>query len=80
MVQNRNSPERSGHSRVREIRAQRQADAHNPSEWTQAGLATKVGASLRSVRAWEAGNTVPRPFYRRRLATALGVSVTDLGF
>jgi DNA-binding XRE family transcriptional regulator len=52
----------------------------NPSEWTQVGLAQKVGASVRSVKAWEAGDAVPRPFYRRRLAKVLGVSITDLGF
>jgi ribosome-binding protein aMBF1 (putative translation factor) len=80
MVQNRKSPAGSGRSRVREIRSQRQADAHNPGEWTQAGLAAKVGASVRSVKAWEAGATVPRLFYRRRLAKALGVNITDLGF
>ncbi|MHB8489320.1 MAG: helix-turn-helix transcriptional regulator [Candidatus Dormibacteria bacterium] len=80
MVQNRKSPTRSGQNRVLELRSQRQADAANPSEWTQAGLARKVGASLRSVKAWEAGATVPRPFYRRRLAKALGVGVADLGF
>jgi GNAT superfamily N-acetyltransferase len=39
-----------------------------------------VGASLRSVKAWEAGDAVPRPFYRRRLAKVLGVSVAELGF
>ena len=80
IVQNRKSPARSRQSRVLEIRSQRQADATNPSEWTQAGLAKKVGASLRSVKAWEAGDTVPRLFFRSRLAKALGVSVADLGF
>ena len=80
MVQDRKSPGRSGQNRILEFRSQRQADATNPSEWTQAGLARKVGASLRSVKAWEAGDTVPRLFYRRRLAKALGVSVADLGF
>ncbi len=80
MVQNRKSPTRSAHSRILELRSQRQADSRNPSEWTQVGLARKVGASVRSVKAWEAGDTVPRLFYRRRLAKALGVSVTDLGF
>jgi hypothetical protein len=34
----------------------------------------------RTIKAWEAGYTVPRPFNRRRLAKALGVRVTDLGF
>ena len=80
MVQDRKSPARSGHSRILELRSQRQADAADPSEWTQAGLARKVGASVRSVKAWEAGDALPRVFYRRRLAKALGVSVADLGF
>jgi ribosome-binding protein aMBF1 (putative translation factor) len=80
MVQNRTSRPKLSQSRVFELRCQRQADAANPSQWTQAGLAQMVGASLRSVKAWEAGETVPRPFYRRRLAKALGVSVAELGF
>lgn len=80
MVQNRKSPRRSGQSKILELRTQRQADATNPSEWTQAGLAHKVGASVRSVKAWEAGDTLPRLFYRRRLAKAFGVSVSELGF
>ena len=63
-----------------QVRSQRQADAADPSEWTQVALAQKVGASVRSVKAWEAGDTVPRLFYRRRLAKVLGVSVADLGF
>jgi len=80
MVQNRNPRPRSTKSKVLELRSQRQADAANPSEWTQVGLAQKVGASVRSIKAWEAGDTVPRQFYRRRLAKVLGVRVADLGF
>jgi DNA-binding XRE family transcriptional regulator len=80
MVQNRKLRKPLGQTMVFELRCQRQADAANPSEWTQAGLAHMVGASVRSVKAWEAGDTVPRPFYRRRLARVLGVSVTKLGF
>jgi ribosome-binding protein aMBF1 (putative translation factor) len=80
MVQNRKSPGKPDANRVFELRCQRQADAEDPSAWTQAGLAKMVGASLRSVKAWEAGDTVPRPFYRQRLATALGVDVAELGF
>jgi ribosome-binding protein aMBF1 (putative translation factor) len=80
MVQNRKSRRKLGQTKVFELRSQRQAEAANPSEWTQAGLARMVGASLRSVKAWEAGETVPRPFYRRRLAKALGIGVDELGF
>lgn len=80
MVQKRKSPATQGQSRVLELRSQRQADAANPSDWTQAGLARMVGASVRSVKAWEADDAVPRLYYRRRLAKALGVSVAELGF
>jgi DNA-binding XRE family transcriptional regulator len=80
MVQNRKSPPKRGEPRILELRSRRQADARYPSEWTQAGLARRVGASVRSVKAWEAGDTVPRLFFRRRLAKVLGVSVDELGF
>jgi len=80
MVQDRKSPSKTGKSRISELRSQRQAEAVRASDWTQAGLARKVGASLRSVKAWEAGDAVPRLFYRRRLAKVLGVSVSELGF
>ena len=80
MVQKRKIAHQLGRSRVAELRSRRQADAANPSQWTQAGLAQRVGASVRSVKAWEAGESVPRPFYRQRLAKALGVRVDDLGF
>ena len=60
MVQKRESSPRSGQSQILQVRSQRQADSPDPSEWTQVALAQKVGASVRSVKAWEAGNTVPR--------------------
>jgi ribosome-binding protein aMBF1 (putative translation factor) len=80
MVQKRKRPAQSGRSRLAEMRSRRQAEATNPSEWTQLGLARKVGASVRSVKAWEAGAAVPRPFYRERLAKVLGVGPSELGF
>jgi ribosome-binding protein aMBF1 (putative translation factor) len=80
MVQDRKSPSKASQSRISELRAQRQADAVRASDWTQAGLARKVGASVRSVKAWEAGDAVPRLFFRRRLAKVLGVNISELGF
>ena len=79
-MQKRKSPTNRSQPRILELRSRRQAEARNPSEWTQAGLARRVGASVRSVKAWEAGDTVPRLFFRRRLAKVLGVSVEELGF
>ena len=80
MVQDRKLRTPLGHSMVFELRCQRQADAADPRQWTQAGLAQKVGASVRSVKAWEAGDAAPRPYYRRRLANVLGVSEGELEF
>ncbi|MFI5287845.1 MAG: helix-turn-helix transcriptional regulator [Candidatus Dormibacteria bacterium] len=80
MVQKRKRPAPNGPSRLAELRSQRQAEAADPGEWTQVGLARKVGASVRSVKAWEAGATLPRLFHRRRLAKALGVGIAELGF
>ena len=80
MVQDLKPLTKSPPSRLSDHRTRRQADSADPSEWTQAGLARKVGASVRSVKAWEAGDAIPRPYNRRRLAKALGVSVSDLGF
>lgn len=80
MVQKRKLPVQPKASRVAELRWQRQADATDPSRWTQVALARMVGASVRSVKAWEAGDTVPREFHRRRLAKIFGVNVEELGF
>ena len=80
MVQNRKSPLKSAPSRILELRSRRQADATNAGEWTQAALARMVGASVRSVKAWESGDAVPRPFFRRRLAKVFGVKLEELGF
>ena len=80
MVQKSKLRATSGSSKVSELRSRRQAEAANPRDWTQAGLARMVGASLRSVKAWEAGDAVPRSFYRQRLAKAFGVRVDELGF
>ena len=80
MVQKRKQPARTKQSRLAELRSERQAEAADPSAWTQVGLARKVGASVRSVKAWEAGATLPRLYYRRRLAKAFGVAISELGF
>jgi DNA-binding XRE family transcriptional regulator len=80
MVQNSKVPYGPGQRRLAELRSARQAESPNPRDWTQVALARKVGASVRSVKAWESGQTVPRPFYRRRLAMVFGLAVTDLGF
>jgi DNA-binding XRE family transcriptional regulator len=80
MVQKSKLRASSGRSTVGELRSRRQAEAADPRQWTQAGLARAVGASLRSVKAWEAGDAVPRSFFRQRLAKAFGVTVDELGF
>ena len=80
MGQKRKQLARGNPSLLAELRSERQAEAADPSDWTQIALARKVGASVRSIKAWEAGDTVPRLYYRRRLAKALGVGIAELGF
>jgi ribosome-binding protein aMBF1 (putative translation factor) len=63
---------------IRELREQRMADAADPSDWTQQAVADKLGAAIRSVKAWEAGHSTPRPYMRRRLAKLFGVTPADL--
>src|SRR6266516_2765379 len=46
---------------------------------TQEELAEKVGASVRAVRNWEAGQ-IPGPIYRRSLCKLLNKDPKDLGF
>lgn len=41
--------------------------------WTQPQLAKRVGASVRSVKSWEAGESRPLPVYAARLARTFGV-------
>lgn len=47
--------------------------------WTQEQLAERVGASRRSVQAWESG-VVPLPVYQRLLADVFRVPLAELGF
>jgi len=40
--------------------------------WSQAELAEQVGTSFEMVSRWERGITVPSPYYRERMCSALG--------
>ena len=35
--------------------------------WSQEELASKVGSDPKSVRRWESGEVVPRPYYQQKL-------------
>ena len=52
--------------------------ARKAVKMTQTELAEKVGISRRSLFAYENGNSVPRPKILRKIADALGVTVTYL--
>lgn len=65
-------------NRLRDLREQRQAD-EDPAKWTQEAIAERLGTTSTTVRNWEHGRAVPRPFYRKRLAKLYGVAVTELG-
>lgn len=50
--------------RIREARGQQ--------NWTQAKLAKRLGASLRSVAAWERGESRPQAIWQEKLSTLFG--------
>lgn len=45
---------------------------------TQEGLADEVGVEFSTVGRWERGDITPQPWRRRRIATALGISLETL--
>lgn len=45
---------------------------------TQPELASKVGVTLGTIASWEGGVTAPRAYIIRKLADALGASITDV--
>lgn len=53
-------------------------DARRRAGLSQVALAELIGASLRSVREWEAGRQEPSRRHKAQLADALGVAVDDL--
>jgi len=47
--------------------------------WTQAEVAKALGIATKTVRRWELGQSVPYPYYRRRLSALFGKTVQELG-
>jgi len=47
--------------------------------WSQAKLAEEVGTSFEMVSRWERGITIPTPYFRAQLCTALGMTAEELG-
>jgi len=67
-------------SHLRELRAQKQAEADDPNEWSQAKVAGMVRVAEDTYRAWESERRTPQLPYRIRLAQVFGVTVEELGF
>jgi len=47
--------------------------------WSQHRLAQALGVSIRTVRRWEQGHSVPYTYYQRRLSTLFGKTIQQLG-
>ena len=47
--------------------------------WTQAKVAEVLGISIKTVRRWEQGRSVPYPYHRRQLSVLFGKTVQQLG-
>ena len=47
--------------------------------WTQEELARKVGVDVKTVKRWERGGSIPRPYARQVLSKVLDKSIQELG-
>lgn len=47
--------------------------------WSQQDVADKVGSSEKTVARWERGGTLPRPYYRQKLAEIFEITVEAFG-
>lgn len=47
--------------------------------WTQAKVAQVLGISIKTVRRWEQGQSMPYPYYRRQLSILFGKTIQQLG-
>lgn len=65
-------------NQIKRIREERMAES-DQKLWTQDALASRIGTTGRTLRAWEAARMMPRRFHAIRLAKALGVSIEELG-
>lgn len=48
------------------------------ADFSQEGLAARLGVDRSTVARWEAGETTPQPCQRPRLADAFGLSLNEL--
>ena len=57
--------------------AERLRELRNRKDWSQTKLAAESGLTLRRIEDWEQGLSEPRWSDLRKLAQALGVTVSD---
>ncbi len=57
--------------------AERLRELRNRKDWSQTKLADEAGLNVRRIENWEQGLSEPRWSDLRRLAQALGVTVSD---
>jgi transcriptional regulator with XRE-family HTH domain len=47
---------------------------------SQADVCTGVGVDIRTYKHWEHGETIPQPYYRKKLSEFFDLSLNDLGY
>lgn len=65
-------------NRLRELREQRLQTAPNPKDWTQEGLAVRVGVSRQTIIAIEKGTYNPSLELAFKIASAFGLKIEDI--
>ena len=65
-------------NRLRKLREQRMQTASNPSEWTQEGLAFRVGVSRQTIIAIEQGKYAPSLNLAFRIARAFNTTIENV--
>jgi WD40 repeat protein/transcriptional regulator with XRE-family HTH domain len=54
-------------------------DARIRHNWTQAYVAEKIGVDNKTVKRWESGESIPRPYCRQKVCDLLGKNAEELG-
>jgi len=65
-------------NRIKEIREQRMAQSSNPEQWTQEGLARRLGVTRQTVISMEKGTYNPTLLLAFKLARAFEMKIEEI--
>jgi putative transcriptional regulator len=65
-------------NRIKEIREQRMAQSSNPEQWTQEGLARRLGVTRQTVISMEKGTYNPTLLLAFKIARAFEMKIEEI--